>query len=68
MSIKKSDLYSSTWANCDQLRGGMDTSQYKSYMLFVLHKAKQRIPEDRWRKTLGWMREKGFVPHGVSLP
>lgn len=24
MAIKKSDLYSSLWASCDQLRGGMD--------------------------------------------
>lgn len=32
------------------------------------HEAKQRIPEDRWLKALGWMREKGFVPKGVTLP
>lgn len=32
------------------------------------HEAKQRIPEDRWRKALGWMREKGFVPQKVALP
>ena len=29
MAIKKSDLYSSLWASCDELRGGMDASQYK---------------------------------------
>jgi type I restriction enzyme M protein len=29
MALKKSDLYSSIWASCDQLRGGMDASQYK---------------------------------------
>ena len=29
MPIKKSDLYSSLWASCDELRGGMDASQYK---------------------------------------
>nr|WP_199302199.1 N-6 DNA methylase [Pseudanabaena cinerea] len=28
MAIKKSDLYSSLWASCDELRGGMDASQY----------------------------------------
>ena len=33
---KKSDLYSSIWASCDQLRGGMDASQYKDYVLFML--------------------------------
>lgn len=36
MAIKKSDLYSSIWAACDQLRGGMDASQYKDYVLFML--------------------------------
>jgi len=29
MALKKSDLYSSLWASCDELRGGMDASQYK---------------------------------------
>jgi type I restriction enzyme M protein len=33
MAIKKSDLYSSIWKSCDELRGGMDASQYKDYVL-----------------------------------
>ena len=36
MAIKKSDLYSSLWASCDELRGGMNASQYKDYVLFML--------------------------------
>jgi type I restriction enzyme M protein len=36
MSIKKSELYSSLWASCDALRGGMDASQYKDYVLTIL--------------------------------
>jgi len=36
MAIKKSDLYTSLWASCDELRGGMDASQYKDYVLFML--------------------------------
>ena len=36
MAIKKSDPYSSLWASCDELRGGMDASQYKDYVLFML--------------------------------
>ncbi len=36
MAIKKSDLYSSIWAACDELRGSMDASQYKDYVLFML--------------------------------
>ncbi len=33
MAIKKSELYSSIGASCDELRGGMDASQYKDYVL-----------------------------------
>ncbi len=36
MAIKKSELYSSLWASCDELRGGMDASQYKDYVLVML--------------------------------
>lgn len=36
MALKKSDLYSSLWRSCDELRGGMDASQYKDYILTLL--------------------------------
>lgn len=36
MAIKKSELYSSLWRSCDELRGGMDASQYKDYVLILL--------------------------------
>ena len=36
MAIKKSELYSSLWASCDELRGSMDASQYKDYVLVML--------------------------------
>ena len=36
MAIKKSELYSSLWASCDKLRGAMDPSQYKDYVLVLL--------------------------------
>jgi len=36
MAIKKSELYSSLWASCNELRGGMDASQYKDYVLTLL--------------------------------
>jgi type I restriction enzyme M protein len=35
MALKKSELYSSLWASCDELRGGMDASQYKDYVLVL---------------------------------
>ena len=36
VALKKSQLYSSLWASCDELRGGMDASQYKDYVLTLL--------------------------------
>lgn len=36
MAIKKSELYSSLWSSCDELRGSMDPSQYKDYVLVLL--------------------------------
>ena len=36
MAIKKSEIYSSLWKSCDELRGGMDASQYKDYVLTLL--------------------------------
>jgi type I restriction enzyme M protein len=36
MAVKKSELYSSLWNSCDELRGGMDASLYKDYVLTLL--------------------------------
>jgi len=36
MAVKKSEIYSSLWRSCDELRGGMDASQYKDYVLTLL--------------------------------
>ena len=36
MALRKSQLYSSIWQACDELRGGMDASQYKDYVLVLL--------------------------------
>ncbi len=36
MALKKSELYSHLWASCDELRGGMDASRYKDYVLVLL--------------------------------
>ena len=36
MALKESELYSSLWSSCDELRGGMDASQYKDYVLVLL--------------------------------
>jgi len=36
MAVKKSELYTSLWNSCDELRGGMDASLYKDYVLTLL--------------------------------
>jgi len=36
VAVKKSELYSSLWESCNALRGGMDASQYKDYILTLL--------------------------------
>jgi type I restriction enzyme M protein len=36
MVVKKSELYSSIWSSCDELRGGRDASQYKDYVPALL--------------------------------
>jgi type I restriction enzyme M protein len=45
VALKKSDLYASLWASCDALRGGMDASQYKDYVLFMLFMLKSVVAE-----------------------
>ncbi len=52
MAIKKSELYSSLWASCDELRGGMDASHYKDYVLVMLF---MKYISDKWAG-------KSFVP------
>ena len=56
MAVKKSELYGSLWASCDSLRGGMDSSQYKDYiltLLFVIYVS------DKY---------KGVVYGGIAIP
>lgn len=36
MALKKSEVYKSLWDSCEDLRGGMDASQYKDYVLVIL--------------------------------
>jgi hypothetical protein len=48
MAIKKSELYSSLWKSCDELRGGMDASQY-------IPRYQSRIPslhQRQWHRPL----------------
>lgn len=61
MALKKSDLYSSLWASCDQLRGGMDASQYKDYILTLLF---VKYVSDKAKADRGSLIE---VPEGGSF-
>ena len=61
MAIKKSELYSSLWASCDELRGGMDASQYKDYVLTLLF---VKYVSDKYWNTQDSLIE---VPHGASF-
>ena len=50
MAIKKSQLYSTLWESCNALRGSMDASQYKDYVLMILFGSisPTRPVRDRW--------------------
>ena len=61
MAIKKNELYSSLWAGCDELRGGMDASQYKDYVLTLLF---VKYVSDKAKGNPYAMIE---VPHGASF-
>ncbi len=61
MAVKKSELYSSIWKSCDELRGGMDASQYKDYVLVLLF---VKYVSDRYARVDDALIE---VPEGGSF-
>ncbi len=61
MALKKSQLYSSIWASCDELRGGMDASQYKDYVLVLLF---VKYVSDKYASKKGALVE---IPEGGSF-
>ena len=61
MALKKSQLYSSLWQSCDELRGGMDASQYKDYVLTLLF---MKYVSDKYAGKPGALIE---VPKGGSF-
>ncbi|MEN6488337.1 MAG: class I SAM-dependent DNA methyltransferase [Smithella sp.] len=61
MAIKKSELYSSLWKSCDELRGGMDASQYKDYVLVLLF---MKYVSDKAASQKGYLLD---VPKGASF-
>ncbi|MFD9479403.1 type I restriction-modification system subunit M [Streptomyces nojiriensis] len=79
MALKKSDLYSSLWSSADELRGSMDASQYKDYVLtllfvkYVSDKAKAdpyaliKVPEDGSFDYLITLKGKSDVGEKVNV-
>lgn len=79
MALKKSDLYSSLWSSADELRGSMDASQYKDYVLtllfvkYVSDKAKTEryplidVPEDASFDHLVTLKNKPDVGEKVNV-
>ncbi len=63
MPIKKSDLYSSLWTACDSLRGGMDASQYKDYVLTLLF---IKYVSDKYANSKD-LRPAVLIPKGASF-
>lgn len=61
MALKKSQLYRSLWQSCDELRGGMDASQYKDYVLTLLF---MKYVSDKYAGRPGALIE---VPKGGSF-
>ncbi len=61
MAVKKTEIYSSLWAGCDELRGGMDASQYKDYVLTLLF---MKYVSDKYA---GDEDSIIFVPEGASF-
>ena len=78
MALKKSALYSSLWQSCDELRGGMDASQYKDYVLALLFlkyildkyagKSRPLIEIPRRKELKGKEPGKEIVQQGDDLP
>jgi type I restriction enzyme S subunit len=54
------------WNDLLQKNGTISDDAIVSEVLHNWHESKQRIPEDRWRKALAWMREKNFVPRTAT--
>ena len=61
MAIKKSELYSSLWEACNDLRGSMDASQYKDYVLAWLF---IKYISDKWA---GKPFSPIIIPEGASF-
>lgn len=56
------------WNDLLREQGSVSDDMIVREVLNNWHEAKQRIPQERWMKALGWMREKGYVPGPAAQP
>lgn len=67
MALKKSDLYSSLWSSADELRGSMDASQYKDYVLTLLFVKYVSDKAKADKSSLIYVPEDGSFDYLISL-
>ncbi|MDY0911321.1 class I SAM-dependent DNA methyltransferase [Rathayibacter festucae] len=67
VALKKSDLYSSLWSSADELRGSMDASQYKDYVLTLLFVKYVSDKAKADNSALIYVPEDGSFDHLISL-
>jgi type I restriction enzyme M protein len=67
VALKKSDLYSSLWSSADELRGSMDASQYKDYVLTLLFVKYVSDKAKADKSALIYVPEDGSFDYLISL-
>ena len=64
MAVKKTQLYASLWASCDKLRGGMDSSEYKDYILTLLF---MKYVTDKFKNKGAYEDIKSLIRHTIKI-
>ena len=65
MAVKKTQLYASLWASCDKLRGGMDSSEYKDYILTLLF---MKYVTDKFKNKGAYETSRSSIRHTTKIP
>ena len=65
MAVKKTQLYASLWASCDKLRGGMDSSEYKDYILTLLF---MKYVTDKFKNKGAYEDIRSSIRHTTKIP
>lgn len=65
MAVKKTQLYASLWASCNKLRGGMDSSEYKDYILTLLF---MKYVTDKFKNKEPMKTLRSLIRHMIKIP